>query len=62
VILATPGVLSIEYPAAPLATGAAPIPPDHAIHPRSPLGGRGNGTKVFGALTVARSRFNAWLI
>src|ERR1019366_4082057 len=35
---------------------ADPTPEDHAIHPRSPVGGRGTGGEHLGRLTMARSR------
>src|SRR5450759_2081477 len=39
--------------------GADPTPADHAIHPRSPVGGRGIGGEYLGRLAMARSRLRA---
>jgi hypothetical protein len=39
--------------------GADPNPADHAIQPRSPVGGHGIGGECFGRLTTARSRLRA---
>jgi hypothetical protein len=42
-----------------LCHGADPIPADHAIYPRSPVGGHGIGGEYFGRRTMARSRLRA---
>jgi hypothetical protein len=56
------GVTRKQHPesAAPIAaTVWTQTRADHAIQPRSPLGGRGIGGEYLGTLTTARSRLRA---